>query len=127
MSIFTHAVLGTNDLPKSVGFYDATLRTLGLKNLGPFGDNGRLYGAQSPEFIVTRPSNGEPATQANGGTLGFAAPTRDAVRAFHAAGLEAGGTDAGQPGPRTFTPTAYAAYLRDPAGNKICAYCFAPE
>jgi len=57
--------------------------------------------------------------------VGFAAPTRDAVHKFHAAGIANGGTDEGQPGPRTFTPTAYASYLRDPEGNKICAYCFA--
>jgi hypothetical protein len=45
---------------------------------------------------------------------------------FHKAGLANGGTDEGAPGPRTFTPTAYAAYLRDPDGNKICTYCFLP-
>ena len=56
----------------------------------------------------------------------FVAPSRDAVHKFHEAGIANGGTDEGLPGPRTFTPTAYAAYLRDPCGNKICAYCFAP-
>ena len=61
---------------------------------------------------------------ANGGTLGFASPTRDAVHKFHEAGLANGGTDEGEPGPRTFTPTAYAAYLRDPDGNKVCTYLF---
>ncbi|WP_077033083.1 VOC family protein [Pelomonas sp. KK5] len=126
MSIFTHAVLGTNDLAKSETFYDAALATLGLKKQGDFGANGRMYGASSPEFIITKPGNGEPATHANGGTLGFLAPSREAVRAFHAAGLANGGTDEGAPGPRSFTPTAYAAYLRDPAGNKICAYSFVP-
>lgn len=125
MSIFTHAVLGTNDLPQSEAFYDATLGALGYKKHGNFGANGRMYGAEGPEFIITKPGNGEPACHANGGTLGFHAPSRAAVRAFHAAGLVHGGSDEGLPGPRGFTPTAYAAYLRDPAGNKICAYCFA--
>jgi catechol 2,3-dioxygenase-like lactoylglutathione lyase family enzyme len=127
MAIFTHVVLGAKDLQTSKQFYDAALGTLGVKNLGPFGENAFLYGKEGPEFLVTKPANGEPATFANGGTVGFAAPSRDAVHQFHAAGLANGGTDEGLPGPRTFAPTAYAAYLRDPAGNKICTYCFAPE
>jgi catechol 2,3-dioxygenase-like lactoylglutathione lyase family enzyme len=126
MSIFTHVVVGTNDKAKSTAFYDAALAPLGVKNLGPMGENGVLYGAQSPEFLITKPANGQPACHANGGTIGFHAPSRAAVRAFHAAGVANGGTDEGAPGPRSFTPTAYAAYLRDPCGNKICAYCFEP-
>jgi catechol 2,3-dioxygenase-like lactoylglutathione lyase family enzyme len=126
MAIFTHVVLGANDVAKSRKFYDATLATLGINNLGPMGANAFLYGKDSPEFLITKPANGQAACHANGGTLGFAAPTRAAVHAFHAAGVANGGTDEGQPGPRSFTPTAYASYLRDPDGNKICAYCFAP-
>jgi catechol 2,3-dioxygenase-like lactoylglutathione lyase family enzyme len=127
MAIFTHVVLGANDLAKSSRFYDATLATLGIKNLGPFGENGVLYGKDAPEFLVTKPANGKPASFANGGTLGFVAQSRDAVHEFHKAGLANGGTCEGEPGPRTFTPTAYAAYLRDPDGNKICTYCFLPS
>jgi len=125
MGIFTHCVLGANDVAQSRKFYDAALAPLGVSNLGPMGDNAFLYGAGSPEFLITKPRDGKPATCANGGTLGFSAPTRAAVRAFYAAALGAGGSDEGAPGPRSFTPTAYAAYVRDPAGNKICAYCFA--
>jgi catechol 2,3-dioxygenase-like lactoylglutathione lyase family enzyme len=125
MAIFTHVVLGTNDLQKAIKFYDAALAPLGIKNLGPLGDNAVLYGAESPEFLVTKPANGEAACHANGGTVGFHAATRDAVHEFHAAGVANGGTDEGTPGPRNFTPTAYAAYLRDPDGNKVCTYCFA--
>ena len=127
MAIFTHVVLGTNDLEQATKFYDATLGALGVNNMGPLGDNAIMYGADSPEFIVTKPANGEPACHANGGTLGFVANSRDAVHKFHEAGLANGGTDEGQPGPRDFAPTAYASYLRDPAGNKICTYCFAEE
>ena len=126
MAIFTHVVLGANDLDKSRKFYDATLAALGIKNMGPMGERGFLYGKDSPEFLVTKPANGQPACHANGGTIGFVAPSRDAVHKFFEAGMANGGTDEGGPGPRTFTPTAYAAYLRDPCGNKICAYCFAP-
>ena len=125
MAIFTHCVLGANDLGASKKFYDAALNTLGIENLGPMGENAILYGKGAPEFMIVRPANGEPACVGNGFTLGFAAATRAQVRAFHEAGLANGGTDEGAPGPRAFTPTAYASYLRDPVGNKICAYCFA--
>jgi catechol 2,3-dioxygenase-like lactoylglutathione lyase family enzyme len=126
MAIFTHVALGTNDLGKAKKFYDSTLAALGVKNLGPMGDNAFLYGKETPEFLITKPRNGEPACFANGGTIGFAAPSRDAVHKFHDAALANGGVDEGNPGPRSFAPTAYASYVRDPDGNKLCAYCFAP-
>ena len=127
MSIFNHVCVGTNNLEQATSFYNATMQALGLNNLGPMGENGMMYGSDKPELVVTKPANGEPATFGNGGTLGFVAPSRDAVHKFHAAGIANGGTDEGEPGPRAFAPTAYAAYLRDPDGNKICTYCFAPE
>ncbi len=127
MSIINHVFMGTNDLQKGTAFYDAVLGALETNNLGPFGDTAIMYGKDKPEFILGLPANGEPATQANGGTLGFVAPSRAAVDQFHAAGLAAGGTCEGAPGPRKVAPTAYGAYLRDLDGNKICAFCFKPE
>lgn len=128
MPIFTHIMVGTNDKAKAKAFYDAALGALGIKSLGTFGDTGTLlYGVDQPEFWVTTPANGKPACHANGGTIGFIAPSRKAVDAFHAGGLANGGTCEGEPGPRAFSPTAYAAYLRDPDGNKITAYCMAAE
>ena len=127
MGIFTHLTVGTNDLPRAKAFYDAALAAIGIKSFGPMGEKAFMWGKDAPEFIVLKPANGLPSTWGNGGTIGFAAPTRKAVHAFHEAGLKAGGKCEGEPGPRAFTPTAYAAYLRDPDGNKICAYCFAPE
>ncbi|MEY4642754.1 MAG: hypothetical protein RLZZ227_2748 [Pseudomonadota bacterium] len=124
MAIFTHVCVGTNDLAKADKFYTAALGKLGVKNLGPMSPTATLYGAAAPEFVVLKPGNGQAATHANGGTIGFVAPSRAAVREFHAAGVANGGKDEGAPGPRAFTPTSYAAYLRDPDGNKICAYCF---
>jgi len=124
MAIFTHAVVGANDVEASRRFYDATLGALGIDNVGKMGENAYLYGKGSPEFIITKPANGDAACLANGGTIGFHAESRAQVRGFHEAGLANGGSDEGAPGPRSFTPTAYAAYLRDPVGNKICAYCF---
>ncbi|HAF42713.1 MAG TPA: glyoxalase [Sphingobium sp.] len=120
--VFSHAMIGAKDVETSARFYDAALGALGVKNLGPFGD-WILYGRDKPAFIIAKPGNGE-APSSNGVTLGFAATTTAEVDAFHAAGLAAGGTDEGAAGPRGHLPGAYAAYLRDPAGNKICAYTF---
>ena len=121
--VFSHACLGAKDLAASAKFYDAALAPLGVKNLGPFGDNAVLYGKDKPALLVLRPGNGQAPTS-NGVTLGFAAASSADVDAFHAAGLAAGGACEGPPGPRGHLPGAYAAYLRDPAGNKICAYNF---
>ena len=124
MGIFTHICLGTNDLQRARRFYDAALAPLGIRNLGDFLDQGVGYGKELAELLILRPLEGGPATAANGGTVSFKARSRNAVDGFHANGLAAGGTDAGAPGPRGAVPFAYGAYLRDPDGNKICAYCF---
>ncbi len=125
MAIFTHVVIGTNDIARARTFYDSVLGTLGIKRAMNL-DDASLWGTEGPEFMVTKPGNGLPATYANGGTISFAAPSRAAVHKFHEAALANGARDEGAPGPRSFTPTAYAAYIRDPGGNKLCAYCFAP-
>ncbi|SHM43175.1 Catechol 2,3-dioxygenase [Sphingobium sp. YR657] len=122
-NVFSHVMMGAADLEASVNFYDAVLGALGINNLGPFGNGWVLYGRDKPAFIVARPGNGEAPTS-NGMTIGFAGATTGEVDAFHAAGLAAGGTDEGAPGARSHLPGAYAAYLRDPAGNKICSYTF---
>lgn len=121
--VFSHVFIGASDVQKSAAFYDAALGALGIKNLGPFGNGWVLYGRGKPAFIIARPGNGE-APSSNGATIGFAAASAAEVDAFHAAGLAHGGTDEGQPGPRGHLPGAYAAYLRDPAGNKVTAYTF---
>lgn len=127
MAIYTHVCLGTNDLEQATKFYDAVLGALNVSNMGPMGENGVMYGTEAPELVITKPRNGEAACFANGGTVGFEASSREAVQKFHEAGLANGGSDEGEPGPREFSPTAYGAYLRDPCGNKICAYSFVPE
>jgi catechol 2,3-dioxygenase-like lactoylglutathione lyase family enzyme len=123
--VFSHVFIGAVDVAASAKFYDAVLGTLGVKNLGPFGD-WVLYGRDKPAFVIARPGNGE-APSSNGVTIGFAATTTAEVDAFHAAGIANGGTDEGAAGPRSHLPGAYAAYLRDPAGNKICTYTFTAE
>lgn len=124
--IFSHACVGARDLSVSTRFYDAALAPLGVRNLGPFGDSVILYGKDKPALLVLTPGNGE-APSSNGVTIGFAAADTAAVDAFHAAGLSAGGQCEGEPGPRGHLPGAYAAYLRDPGGNKVCAYTFTAE
>ena len=127
MGIYTHTCLGANDLERARIFYDAVMAPLGVHNLGGFLDQGISYGRTVPELLILKPLDGGKATAANGATLGFQAPDRAAVDAFHAAGLARGGVDAGPPGPRGAVPNAYGAYLLDPDGNKICAYCFKPQ
>lgn len=121
--MITHVVLGTDDIPAAKKFYDAVLGALGHAAALELED-GRLVYQGDPTFIViTKPINGRPATAANGGTVGLAAPSRESVDAFHAAGLAAGGFDEGAPGPRAVLPGSYAAILRDPTGNKLIAWC----
>lgn len=120
--VFSHMMIGANDVAASTAFYDATLGALGVTNLGPFGD-WILYGTDKPAFIIAKPGNGE-APSSNGVTIGFAAKSTAQVDAFHEAGMATGGSDEGAAGPRGHLPGAYAAYLRDPAGNKVCAYTF---
>lgn len=120
--VFSHVFLGAKDVASSVKFYDAALAPFGVKNLGPFGDF-ILYGKDKPAFLIGPPGNGE-MPSSNGVTIGFAAKSTADVDAFHKAGLANGGSDAGAPGARSHLPGAYAAYLKDPAGNKVCSYTF---
>lgn len=121
--VFSHACLGASDLAASTAFYDAALAPLGIKILGSFGDACTLYGKTKSALLVLKPNNGEAPTS-NGVTLGLTATSPAEVDPFHAAGLAAGGEDDGAPGERGHLPGAYAAYLLDPAGNKVCSYSF---
>jgi catechol 2,3-dioxygenase-like lactoylglutathione lyase family enzyme len=122
--MFSHVMLGTDDVAASKRFYDATLGALGAPE-GEVDELGRVaYSHDGGRFVVRTPLNGEPSSGANGGTLGFQASSPEAVDAWHAAGLANGGTAIEDPpGPRNATGgrVLYLAYLRDPGGNKICA------
>ncbi|WP_315337263.1 VOC family protein [Pseudomonas grimontii] len=126
MSIFTHVTVGTNDLDKSRKFYDETLAALGFKRITDI-PNGSIWGVDKPSFFVVSPLNGQPASVGNGGTISFEAPNRASIDAFHAVAVAKGAKDEGTPGPRGWAPNAYAAYVRDPDGNKLAAYCFKAE
>ena len=121
--MFSHVMIGSNDLERSKKFYDALLGALGA-NPGITDSKGRLiYMHNDGLFLVTAPIDGQPATCANGGTIGFACETPAQADAWHAAGVANGGTSIEEPpGVREsdFGPL-YLAYLRDPDGNKLCA------
>lgn len=121
--MFTHVLFGSTDVERSRAFYDATMTALGHQPAAqPEGSPRIFYGNfVSGAFGVGTPANGEAVTYANGGTVGLRAPDADAVDAWHAAGLANGGTCEGEPGPRQ-NGASYGAYLRDPDGNKICAF-----
>ena len=122
MSILTHATLGTNDLERARRFYDGVLGELGYSRSHDM-PHASVWGKDgSFEFFATTPRDGNTATVGNGVTLGFLAPSAAAVAAFHAKALELGGRCEGLPGPREWAPGQHATYVRDPDGNKICAY-----
>ena len=120
--MFSHVMIGTNDLDRAKAFYDAVLGTLGVPP--GFVDRHRVFWrTPTGVFSVTRPIDGQPATVANGSTLGFNCSTPEQADAWHAAGLAAGGRSIEDP-PGWREGAAgklYLAYLRDPDGNKICA------
>ncbi len=121
--MFSHVMLGANDVEESKKFYDAILETLGHKP-GVIDEKGRcFYYEKTGIFSLSKPIDGEPASCGNGSTMGFAADSPEKIDAWHAAGLANGGTaieDA--PGIREGGgKKLYLAYLRDPSGNKVCA------
>lgn len=118
--MFSHVMVGSNDIERSRAFYDATFAVLGAAPAVTDAKGRLIYKHGGAMFIVTRPINGEPATGANGGTIGFAM-TPEQADAWWQAGQAAGGTACEDPpGPREGSPF-YLAYLRDPDGNKLCA------
>ncbi len=121
--MFSHIMIGSNDIEKSKTFYDAILGAIGY-DPGVIDEKGRVfYYTEKGVFALSKPIDGEPACNGNGSTIGFAARTPEIVDAWHAAGLENGGTACEDPpGIREGGgKKLYLAYLRDPSGNKICA------
>lgn len=119
--MFSHIMIGTNNLERSKAFYDALLGTLGVP-AGAMDRHRVFWRMPTGVFSVTLPINGEPATVGNGSTYGFACQSPEQVDAWHAAGVAHGGTSCEDPpGVREGASVRlYLAYLRDPDGNKIC-------
>lgn len=121
--MFSHVMVGADDIEASKAFYDATFAAFEIAP-GFVDASGRvIYATQTGIFMISKPIDGGPASCANGGTIGFVAGSPERADAWHAAGLAHGGsTCEDPPGPRdSQMGTLYLAYLRDPAGNKLCA------
>jgi catechol 2,3-dioxygenase-like lactoylglutathione lyase family enzyme len=116
--MFSHIMVGSNDIARSKSFYDALFEKAAHQD-----DRGRLaYRKNGAAFLVTSPIDGQPACCANGGTVGFNFDSPEEVDAWHKRGVEAGGTSIEDPpGYREGGfGKLYLAYLRDPDGNKLC-------
>ncbi|MET0335854.1 MAG: VOC family protein [Rhizobacter sp.] len=125
--MFNHVMIGSNDIERSKRFYNAVLGVLGagepVQNAAPTGHMRLFYRHDGSTFCVTQPINGEEASFANGGTLGFKCSSPEQVKAFHDTALAHGGTSIEEPpGLREGGLGAlHLAYVRDPDGHKLCA------
>ena len=125
--MFSHVMIGSNDIERSKHFYNAVLGVLGagepLQNQNSTGQTRLFYRHDGGTFCVSEPINGESATSANGGTIGFRCNSPEQVRQFHDTALSYGGTSIEDPpGLREGKLGAMQlAYVRDPDGNKLCA------
>lgn len=121
--MYSHVMIGSNDLARSRRFYDALLAATG-GSPGVEDARGRLiYTHRGGRLMIGKPINGQPATGANGGTIGFTMDSPEEAKAWHDAGVANGGTSVEDPpGERSgASGRIYLAYLRDPDGNKLCA------
>jgi catechol 2,3-dioxygenase-like lactoylglutathione lyase family enzyme len=125
--MFSHVMVGSNDIERSKKFYDAVLGVLGageaVRNQNRTGQTRLFYRHDGGTFCVSEPIDGAPATFANGGTIGFKCQSPEQVRQFHDTAIAHGGTAIEDPpGPREGALGAlHLAYVRDPDGNKLCA------
>lgn len=125
--MFSHLMVGTNDIERSRRFYDAVLGVLGagqpLENTASTGHARLFYRHDGGTFCVTQPINGEDATIANGATIGFKCSSSEQVQQFHDVAVANGGTSIEQPPGLREGPMGaiYLAYVRDPDGHKLCA------
>ena len=125
--MLSHVMVGTNNIERAKQFYDAVLAVLGagegVRNQAPSGHARLFYLHDGGMFCVTEPINGEPATFANGGTIGFKCHSPEQVQAFHDVAVAHGGQSIeAPPGLRESSiGPLYLAYVRDPDGNKLCA------
>ena len=119
--MIAYSTFGVNDMDRAIAFYDATFAPLGaVRDTTSPTWSGYVRAGDRARFFLTRPFDRAEATGGNGTMLAFEGPDYAAIEAFHAAALAHGGSDEGAPGVRE--GTHYAAYVRDPDGNKLCAF-----
>tara|TARA_B110000459_G_C16395142_1_gene396063 strand:+ start:150 stop:530 length:381 start_codon:yes stop_codon:yes gene_type:complete len=123
--VIGYVMVGTNDLNKSITYYDTLLNLLNLKRV----DTSEEYAGYAPknnpdniEFYVTKPANKKDANFGNGTQISFITDSKEIVDKFHQAGIELGGKSEGAPGERPEGSKVYYSYVRDLDGNKICAF-----
>ena len=125
-----YALVGTNDLPKALDFYDRLFDSVGVKRLWDMGDRGASWGTSmgQPSLGVCKPYDGNAATAGNGTMVALTVDRRAKVDALHARALELGAQDEGAPGLRGDPAmNFYGAYFRDLDGNKLCVFKMGPE
>jgi catechol 2,3-dioxygenase-like lactoylglutathione lyase family enzyme len=122
--LLAYSTVGVNDMARAIRFYDAVFAPLGAKrDTSSETWTGYSREGEKSRFFLTRPFDRRAATGGNGAMLAVLAPDRAAVDAFFREAMAAGGTDEGPPGVREgMNPVFYAAYVRDPDGNKLCAF-----
>lgn len=123
--MFSHVMIGSNDIARSKKFYDALFGALGGKPAAQDAKGRLIYAYNGGLLMVSKPIDGKPATSANGGTIGFTMANPEQADAWHKAGVANGGTAIEDP-PGVRPSGTYLAYLRDPDGNKLCALCRMP-
>lgn len=125
--MFSHIMVGTNDIDRSKQFYDALLGVLGagaaFENTASSGHKRLFYRHDGSTFCVSQPINGEAASCANGGTIGFKCSSPEQVKEFHDVAIANGGNTCEEPPGLREGPSGalHLAYVRDPDGNKLCA------
>ncbi len=124
IQMYSHVTIGSNNIARSMEFYEPTLATLGIELFFEH-DSALGFGeVRGTRLWIMQPFDGDAASIGNGTHIAFLAPDREVVRAFYAVALAHGGTDEGAPGPRPqYHKNYYGAYVRDPDGNKLQACC----
>lgn len=126
-TMLSHVSLGTNDAARAAAFYDPVLAVIGMQKMGER-DGSVDYGTAMTLFSLEKPTDGKPASPGNGVHVAFLAGKRSQVDEFYEVALAHGGSDAGAPGPRPeYDANYYAAFVRDPDGNKIEVVTFQAE
>ena len=121
--MFDHVSIGVSDITRAGAFYDAVLKPLDITRLSD-GETSLGYGEKSPALWVQTADRPVKPDMGSGLHFCFTAKSRAAVDAFHAAALKNGGQDNGKPGVRAdYGPKYYAAFVIDPDGYRIEAYC----
>lgn len=121
--MFAHIQLGARDVDRMVRFYDAVLAELDIGRTSHSPEAGFVWskGGRWPQFVIREPYDGLPASSGNGTQVSFLVESRNAVQRAWDAAIRSGGSDEGRPGLRTrYAPDFFAAYCRDPEGNKLC-------